>query len=170
MTRQNAAGARRMLNPRIGLLLSKTAKREMVPEQKARLVRREREIADYLGTCGVSGYIVTTATGGRIAGLFPLGLISAVAAQVTVQSVTHCLILAPAVVELYVKVGRMRILSSPKVVESAELAARRMVDTYLVPNKTFLELREMTNKGSIDVLREFSQTCRAEFESPRAQF
>jgi hypothetical protein len=31
----------------------------------------------------------------------------------------------PALVELYVKVGRMRILSSPKVVESAELAARR---------------------------------------------
>ena len=76
----------------------------------------------------------------------------------------------PAVVELYVKVGRMRILSSPKVVESAELAARRIVDTYLVPNKTFLELREMTNKGSIDLLREFSQTCRAEFESLRAQF
>jgi hypothetical protein len=28
----------------------------------------------------------------------------------------------------------------------------------------------MTNKGSIDLLREFSQTCRAEFESLRAQF
>ena len=62
------------------------------------------------------------------------------------------------------------ILSSPKVVESAELAARRIVDAYLVPNKIFLELREMTNKGSIDLLREFSQTCRAEFESLRAQF
>jgi len=76
----------------------------------------------------------------------------------------------PALVELYVKVGRMRILSSPKVVESAEAIARRIVDTYLVPNKTFLELREMTNSGSIDLLREFSQTCRAEFESLRAQF
>jgi hypothetical protein len=76
----------------------------------------------------------------------------------------------PALVELYVEVGRMRILSSPKVVESAEAIARRIVDTYLVPNKTFLELREMTNSGSIDLLREFSQTCRAEFESLRAQF
>ena len=73
-------------------------------------------------------------------------------------------------VELYVKVGRMRILSSPEVIESAELIARRIVDTYLIPNKTFLELREMTNSGSIDLLREFSQTCRAEFESLRAQF
>lgn len=76
----------------------------------------------------------------------------------------------PGLVELYAKVGRMRILSSPKVVESAEAVARRIVDTYLVPNKTFLELREMTNNGSIDLLREFSQTCRAEFESLRAKF
>src|SRR6266849_3905529 len=71
----------------------------------------------------------------------------------------------PALVELYVKVGRMRILSSPKVVESAELVARRIVDSYLAPNKTFLELREMVNSGTIDVLRDFSQTCHAEFES-----
>jgi hypothetical protein len=73
-------------------------------------------------------------------------------------------------VELYAKVGRMRILSSPQVVESAELIARRILDTYLVPNKTFLELRDMTNNGSIDLLREFTETCRAEFESLRAQF
>lgn len=55
----------------------------------------------------------------------------------------------PALVELYVRVGRMRILSSPKVVETAELVARRIIDTYLEPNKTFLELREMANSGSI---------------------
>src|ERR1700704_5438387 len=61
----------------------------------------------------------------------------------------------PSLVELYVMIGRMRILSSPKVVESAELIARRIVDTYLGPNKTFLELREMTNSGSIDLLRAF---------------
>jgi hypothetical protein len=76
----------------------------------------------------------------------------------------------PALVELYVRVGRMRILSSPKVVESAELIARRIVDTYLEPNKTFLELREMANSGSIDLLRDFSETCRAEFESLRIPF
>ncbi len=53
----------------------------------------------------------------------------------------------PALVELYVRVGRMRILSSPKVVESAELVTRTIVDSYLVPNKNFLELREMVNSG-----------------------
>jgi hypothetical protein len=76
----------------------------------------------------------------------------------------------PALVELYAKVGRMRILSSPKVVASAELVGRRIVDTYLASNKTFLELREMANSGSIDLLREFSETCRAEFASLRANF
>jgi len=76
----------------------------------------------------------------------------------------------PALVELYVRIGRMRILFSPKVVESAELVARRIVDSYLTPNKTFLELREMVNSGTIDLLRDFSETCRAEFESLRSQF
>ena len=76
----------------------------------------------------------------------------------------------PALVELYVRVGRMRILSSPNVIESAEQVARQIVDTYLVPNKTFLELREMVKHGTIDLLRDFTETCRAEFESLRAKF
>jgi hypothetical protein len=75
-----------------------------------------------------------------------------------------------ALVELYVRVGRIRILSSPKTIERAELVARTIIDTYLEPNKTFLELREMANSGSIDLLRDFSETCRAEFESLPDQF
>ena len=76
----------------------------------------------------------------------------------------------PALVELYVRVGRMRILTSPRVIESAEFVVRTIVNTYLEPNQTFLELREMANSGSIDLLRDFSETCRAEFESLGAQF
>ena len=62
----------------------------------------------------------------------------------------------------------MRILSSPKVVESADQIARKIVDTYLAPNKIFPELREMVNSGSLDLLRDFSDACRAEFESLQA--
>jgi hypothetical protein len=76
----------------------------------------------------------------------------------------------PALVQLYVRVGRMRILSWTKVRGIAEFVAQRIIDTYLEPDKTFLELREMANSGSIDLLRGFSETCRAEFESLRAQF
>ena len=74
----------------------------------------------------------------------------------------------PALVGLYAAISSMRILSSPKVVESADQIARKIVDTYLAPNKIFPELREMVNSGSLDPLRDFSDACRAEFESFQA--
>jgi hypothetical protein len=74
-----------------------------------------------------------------------------------------------ALVEIYAKISRMRVLSTPKVVESADRIGRKIVDAYLAPDKSFLELREMLNSGTIDLLREFSDACRAEFDSLRAQ-
>jgi hypothetical protein len=75
----------------------------------------------------------------------------------------------PALVGVYAKISRMRILSSPRVVESAEQIGRKIVDTYAEPDKTFVELREMIDSGSIDVLREFAETCCSEFETLRVQ-
>jgi hypothetical protein len=75
----------------------------------------------------------------------------------------------PGLIELYAKMARIRVLSSPKVVEIAEDVGRKIVDTYLAPDKTFLELREMVNNKSIDLLADFSSACRSEFESLRAQ-
>jgi hypothetical protein len=72
-------------------------------------------------------------------------------------------------VGIYAKIDRMRVQSSPNVVESAERVGRKIVDTYLAPDKGFLELREMLNSGEINILREFSDACRVEFESLRAQ-
>ena len=74
----------------------------------------------------------------------------------------------PALIGLYAKISRMRIMSSPNVVDSADQIVRAIVDTYLAPNKTFPELRDMLNDGSIDLLRNFSDACRAEFESLQA--
>jgi hypothetical protein len=70
-------------------------------------------------------------------------------------------------VGLFAKVGRMRVLSSPPVIESADRIARKIVDTYMEPDKSFVELRNMVNSGSIDVMRDFGEACRAEFESIR---
>jgi hypothetical protein len=76
----------------------------------------------------------------------------------------------PTLVEVYARLGMMRVVSSPpKVIESAEQIERKIADTYLTPNKTFLELREMINSQSVDLLREFSVACRAELESLRAR-
>src|ERR1700757_338875 len=53
----------------------------------------------------------------------------------------------PGLVSLYAKLGRMRLLSSPKVLEAADAIERKILDTYLAPDKTFLELREMAHSG-----------------------
>jgi hypothetical protein len=75
----------------------------------------------------------------------------------------------PGLVGLYAKLGRMRVLSSRPVVHSAEHIAKRIMDTYLQPDKSFVELRDMAKSGAIDLLREFSDACRDEFEQMRAQ-
>lgn len=91
------------------------------------------------------------------------------AARCYVDALQHDKADIPALVGLYAKIRRMRILSSPKVVETAEQIGRRILDTYLEPDRSFPELREMVNSGSIDLLRDFSEVCRAEFDSLRAQ-
>src|SRR5438046_6803057 len=52
-------------------------------------------------------------------------------------------------IRLYAMISRMRVLSSPKTVENAERVARMIVDTYLAPNKTFPQLRDMVNRGAL---------------------
>jgi hypothetical protein len=91
------------------------------------------------------------------------------ASQCHVYALQHDKAEIPALVSLYAKIARMRVLSSSKVVESAEQIGRKIVDTHLEPDRSFLELREMVNSGSIDLIRDFSETCRAELESLRAR-
>ena len=74
----------------------------------------------------------------------------------------------PGLVVLYSKVNRMRILSAPKVVASAERVGHKILDTYLEPDRTFLELRDMVHSGTIDILKEFGDACREEFDTLRA--
>jgi hypothetical protein len=64
-------------------------------------------------------------------------------------------------VDLYAKIDRMRIL------EIAERFARKIVDTYSEPNKSFVELREMINSSSVHLMREFSTAAREEFGTLR---
>jgi hypothetical protein len=73
----------------------------------------------------------------------------------------------PSLVTLYTKIGRMRILSSQNVIDSAERIGRKILDTYLGPDRSFLELREMVTDNSIDILNDFTEACREEFESLR---
>jgi hypothetical protein len=70
-----------------------------------------------------------------------------------------------ALVRVYALISRMRVLSSPAVVEKAEVVVRMIVDTYFAPNKTFPEVRKLMNTPAIDPLRAFSEECRAELQA-----
>jgi hypothetical protein len=75
----------------------------------------------------------------------------------------------PGLVGIYAKLSAMRALSSKPVVHCAEDVVRKILDTYLEPDKSFVELREMAISGTIDLLRDFSDACHDEFQAMRAK-
>jgi hypothetical protein len=75
----------------------------------------------------------------------------------------------PGLVGLYAKLSRMRAQSSGPVVHRAEEVARKILDTYLEPDKSFVELRGMAVDGTIDLLQGFSDACHDEFDDMQAR-
>jgi hypothetical protein len=91
------------------------------------------------------------------------------AAKCYIDALQHDEADIPGLVDLYAKLSSMRALSSKTVVNRAEDVARKILDTYLEPDKGFVELREMAINGTMDLLRGFSDACRDEFEEMRAK-
>ena len=89
------------------------------------------------------------------------------AAKCYIDALQHDEADIPGLVGVYAKLSRMRTLSSKPVVHQAEDVARKILDTYLEPDKSFVELREMAVDGTIDLLRGFSDACHDEFEDMR---
>ena len=73
-----------------------------------------------------------------------------------------------AIVWVYALMSRMRVLSSHQVIESAEQLIQQIINTYSAPVKTFAELQGAKYE-SLDIIRNFSESCRAEFDDLRAQ-
>jgi hypothetical protein len=71
------------------------------------------------------------------------------------------------IVGLYAMVSRMRIMSGPQVVDSADKVIRLVIDTYFAPNETLRELREAIKTTNVDPLREFSDACREDLGALR---
>ena len=63
---------------------------------------------------------------------------------------------------LYALVNRMRVLSSPAIVEEADKVVRVILETYRAPKKTILEAEELLDDKAMNPLREFSNACREE--------
>ena len=89
------------------------------------------------------------------------------AAKCYIDALQHDKADIPVLVSLYAKLSAMRAVSSKKAVHCAEDVARKILDTYLEPDKTFVELREMAIDGTIDLLQGFSHACYDEFEEMR---
>jgi len=68
-------------------------------------------------------------------------------------------------IELHAIVSRMRVFSSAAVIENAISIVRVITETYSQPNKSPLEIEEMIESGTIDLLKGFSEACRREFET-----
>jgi len=69
-------------------------------------------------------------------------------------------------VRLYALVSRMRVRSSPPVIENADRIMRVIIETYLGPNITLRDLSvSLENRQAMDPLREFSEACREELRT-----
>ncbi|MDL2400296.1 hypothetical protein [Rhizobium mayense] len=67
----------------------------------------------------------------------------------------------------YALVAQMRLFSSRPVVNAAELVMDRIVETYLAPNRTLSEIKDMARSGALNVLLEFGEACRVELSAGR---
>jgi hypothetical protein len=92
------------------------------------------------------------------------------AAKCYIDALQHDNADIPGLVGLYAKLSRMRALSSEPVIQRAEEVARKVLDTYLEPDKSFVELHDMAINGTIDLLRGFANACHDEFEWMRGKF
>ena len=68
---------------------------------------------------------------------------------------------------IYALTNRIRLVSSPQVVEAADTVCRIIVDAYLAPNITIEEMRDNWIGKHVDPLRDFSEACRQELQTFR---
>ena len=90
------------------------------------------------------------------------------AAKCYIDAVLHEKPDISSIVVLYAKMSRMRVQSSHQVIASAEQLIQQIINTYSAPVKTFAELQGIKYE-TLDIIRNFSESCRAEFDKLRAQ-
>ena len=72
----------------------------------------------------------------------------------------------PELVALYSMISRMRVLSAPQTVASADKVMLSILDTYFAPNHSMRELRDLLKAGAgIDPLKDFGDAARREVGS-----
>ena len=87
-------------------------------------------------------------------------------ARLLVDAAQHSLEEPNTLVSIYALLSRIRLNSSPQVIESAERLLEIIVKIYFEPNLTPHDIRHAASKHN-DHLQEFSLTCRRDLESLR---
>jgi hypothetical protein len=85
-------------------------------------------------------------------------------ARVMVDALEHSTSDPQKLIPVYALLSRIRLSSSPGVLEKAEEVIRTILITYAKPNLTAEQIHSRTMTGE-DVLKPFSDTCRMELES-----
>ena len=70
-----------------------------------------------------------------------------------------------ALIGIYALTNRIRLVSAPRIVESADALVGIIVDTYLAPNVTLEGMRSNWVDKHVDPLRDFSEACREELQN-----
>ena len=69
----------------------------------------------------------------------------------------------PELIALYSLISRMRVLSVPRTIASADRLMLTIIDAYFTPNRSLRELRDLIKAGTgIDPLKDFSEAAREE--------
>ena len=71
---------------------------------------------------------------------------------------------ASLMIGIYGLTNRIRLISSARVVESADAVAQIIIDAYLSSNMSLEEVRNTFVDRHIDPLRDFSEACREELQ------
>jgi len=66
-------------------------------------------------------------------------------------------------VPLYATIGKLRLFASARTVAAADAVMERIVETYYLPNLDFTARPSpQVQVGDFDILRDFTEACRAE--------
>jgi hypothetical protein len=87
------------------------------------------------------------------------------ASRLVVDAVSHPLETTEKLVTLYGILGRIRLVSSGKVLAEAEKCVREIVDLYESPNMTLEQVRASLDSDDFDPLKAFSSACRVELST-----
>jgi hypothetical protein len=83
-------------------------------------------------------------------------------AKLFVDAFTHSLEKPEKLLGMYALINRIRLVSSPPVLERAEHLLRRVTEQYFAANMTVEEMRRIALSDEADPLKAFGEACRAE--------